>query len=215
MEILRDATKPIDMPVAFVQGYARELAQRVKDAAYIDFEWAKKEPSFVLRSLKFAYLGIKTELLLLPAEAAMYLAADCWGWHFNIWQVAEKAKSMSSEMYNLCIRAPIFEEIFFRGMLQPVLLFGAHAIFDKKGKEVSKESKIFAIGTQALVFGAVHGCFAQKMGAWFGGLFLGYMAQESDGNLATSMAAHALWNTLAGLGIDPIEFFCEVMDCVC
>jgi membrane protease YdiL (CAAX protease family) len=92
----------------------------------------------------------------------------------------------------VCIGAPIFEEIFFRGAVQPTLI-----------RPLGVGPAIF---TQALLFGCAHyqlSMTAQQaivriVAITIIGLFLGYL-RYSTGRLGASMVTHATNNTIVVL----------------
>ena len=83
----------------------------------------------------------------------------------------------------LDVLAPVFEEIFYRGLLQRALL--------KRGL-----SPAVAIGISSLVFGASHLELLQLPGLVAAGALFGYLAHRFD-RLGPAIAAHVGFNLVA------------------
>lgn len=88
-----------------------------------------------------------------------------------------------------CVGAPLFEELFFRGLLQ--------------GQLTERFGPAVAVVVTAVVFGAAHfgndpgfGGLVLAVGIGAGGLVLGFI-RHLTGRLGSSMATHALFNASA------------------
>lgn len=82
---------------------------------------------------------------------------------------------------------PFVEELFFRGMLYPLMQ--------------ARLGPVFAIGLNALVFAAVHGVPLLIPGLFVLGIFLAYLRQRS-GSIWPGVLFHAMQNSLALLLIN-------------
>ena len=86
----------------------------------------------------------------------------------------------------VAVIAPIAEELFFRGMLYPLLR--------------QRWGVVLAIVASALIFGLVHFIPVLIPGLMFVGLILGWVRQRSN-SVVPGMIIHALQNGIAILGI--------------
>lgn len=77
--------------------------------------------------------------------------------------------------------APVSEEIYFRGMVYPVMR--------------SKLGVKAALILSGLFFSSLHFDLFRLVPIWVGGIALAYF-YEKTGSLVTSIAAHSTWNTL-------------------
>jgi membrane protease YdiL (CAAX protease family) len=101
--------------------------------------------------------------------------------------------------------APIMEELFFRGIIQPLLLASILTLFPQLTGVVLfgtfSAAGICAVAITAALFGAVHltnqkknDAYHQAFNATFGGVVYGLLSLQF--NLFTSIAAHVINNTV-------------------
>ncbi len=103
----------------------------------------------------------------------------------------------------ICIIAPIAEELFFRGLLQTLLIRGI-AIWRRKDSKVTEAKageRAAGIVIAAAIFAAVHLTVINDAWSWLPALFLlgvtlGY-AYERTGKLWADITIHALFNAFA------------------
>lgn len=98
----------------------------------------------------------------------------------SIEMASGSAESVSMFLY-MCLFAPVFEEILFRGLILRSLL---------------PHGKRFAILVSAVLFGVFHGNLAQIPYAFAVGLVLGYVTVEYS--IAWAMALHLFNNLILG-----------------
>ena len=157
------------------------------------FRWKKKE--FCLKTiwkpgktLSFGrFFAILSVFMMSQAASQVITPVLQWLFElmgFSITNSVESAggntDSFSMFLY-VCLLAPVFEEILFRGLILRT--------FERYGKW-------FAIFTSAFLFGMFHGNLVQTPFAFLAGLVLGYVAVEY--NMIWAMVLHMINNLLLG-----------------
>jgi len=92
-----------------------------------------------------------------------------------------QGKDMLLPFISVAIMAPVSEELYFRGMVYPLIRssFGVRA----------------ALIVSGLFFGALHFDLFRLIPIWVGGIVLAYF-YEKTGSLITCIIAHSTWNTM-------------------
>ncbi len=116
---------------------------------------------------------------------------------------AQSPMQIVSLVVMICIIAPIAEELFFRGLLQTLLIRGI-AIWrrqDSKAREAKAGERAAGILIAAAIFATVHLTVIKDAWSWLPALFLlgvtlGY-AYERTGKLWADITIHALFNAFA------------------
>lgn len=121
--------------------------------------------------------------LLVVAQGILLLPLDLLhlpNWAENGFQNLVKDPRLA--LFTMCIVAPIFEEVVFRGLVLRGMLRNYHPWV--------------AIAQSALIFGLIHMNPAQTVSAFFSGLLLGWLYYRTR-SLRLCMTLHALLNLLA------------------
>lgn len=93
----------------------------------------------------------------------------------------KKGKDILLPFVSVSVLAPVSEEIYFRGMVYPMIR--------------SKLGVKAALILSGLFFSSLHLDLFRLIPIWVGGIALAYF-YEKTGSLITSIAAHSTWNTL-------------------
>lgn len=99
--------------------------------------------------------------------------------------------------FAICIRRPLVEEIFFRG----IVMQGTQYILEKAGLK-SKNATIGSIFASSLLFSRLHAPGA-RASTFIGGMIFGSLTAAYDSRLWASSAAHITNNTVAE-GLDVV-----------
>lgn len=99
----------------------------------------------------------------------------------KVLQAIKNGRDLWGPFIAVAFLAPVSEEIYFRGMIYPVVR--------------SRFGPAVAIILSSLFFGALHFDLYRLVPITIGGIGLTYM-YEKTGSLMTSMIAHSTWNTL-------------------
>lgn len=127
--------------------------------------------------------------VFMMSQAVSQLITPFLEWLFGLMgiSIAEsvQAASGSTDTFSMflyvCLLAPVFEEILFRGLIL---------------RELEPYGKKFAILASAFLFGIFHGNLVQSPYAFLAGFVLGYVAMEH--NVIWAMVLHMINNLLLG-----------------
>lgn len=147
-----------------------------------------EKPKYLGRALAMfpAGYGLAIGVNLLTVLLGSLFQGTALGNSFNTMQDALAVPDMASAwvvFIQAAIFAPIFEELWFRGLVM---------------ESLRPYGNGFAIFVSAILFGFTHGNFAQVFYATVLGIFLGYLA-VSTGSIVTTTIIHAMFNSIAGV----------------
>lgn len=146
------------------------------------------KPKYLGRALAMfpAGYGLAIGVNLFTIWLGSLLQNTALGESFNATQNAFAVTDVASAwivFIQVAFFAPIFEELWFRGLIM---------------ESLRPYGNGFAIFVSAILFGFTHGNFAQVFYATVLGIFLGYLA-VSTGSIVTSTIIHAMFNSIAGV----------------
>lgn len=146
------------------------------------------KPKYLGRALAMfpAGYGLAIGVNLLTMWLGSLFQETALGDSFNTTQNMLATPDMASAwvlFIQVAIFAPIFEELWFRGLVM---------------ESLRPYGNGFAIFVSAILFGFTHGNFSQVFYATVLGIFLGYLA-VSTGSIVTTTIVHAMFNSMSGI----------------
>lgn len=147
-----------------------------------------EKPKYLGRALALfpACYGLAMAVNILTMLVGSLLQGTAVGDSFNTMQDAFIVPDMASAwilFIQVTIFAPIFEELWFRGLIM---------------ESLRPYGNGFAIFVSAILFGITHGNFAQFFYATALGIVLGYLAISTN-SIVTTTIMHAMVNGIAGV----------------
>lgn len=147
-----------------------------------------EKPKYLGRALGMfpACYGLAIGVNLLTTLLGNLLRGTAVGDSFDAMQDAFVVPDMASAwilFIQVAVFAPIFEELWFRGLVM---------------ESLRPYGNGFAIFISAILFGVTHGNFAQFFYAMTLGIILGYLAVSTN-SIVTTTIIHAMFNSIAGL----------------
>jgi len=131
--------------------------------------------------------GLAISVRLLTMLLSMLFRNTALGESFDVVQdslfSAPDITSALIQFVQLAVVAPIFEELWFRGMIM---------------ESLRPYGNGFAIFISAIMFGLTHGNFEQFFYATALGIFLGYIAVSTQ-SIVTTTVMHAMFNSISGV----------------
>lgn len=131
--------------------------------------------------------GLAITVRLLTILLSMLFQGTALGESFDVVQdslfSAPDISSALIQFFQIAVIAPIFEELWFRGMIM---------------ESLRPYGNGFAIFISAIMFGLTHGNFEQFFYATALGIFLGYIAISTE-SIVTTTIMHAMFNSISGV----------------
>lgn len=129
--------------------------------------------------------GLAISVRLITMLISMLFEGTALGESFDVVQDALYAPDVTTaliQFVQLAVVAPIFEELWFRGMVM---------------ESLRPYGNGFAIFVSAILFGLTHANFEQFFYAAALGVFLGYIAISTE-SIVTTVIMHAMFNSISG-----------------